>query len=221
MTRIATVAALAALLVPAGAAGAAEPRACAVTGLEGNRIEIAAAGGWLPLAGAELPEGPTRLRTGAGTRAEIRCADGLAVTLGPETEIDLSGLVGDPGRPVLLRLAAGIVGLVAPVAPAGGLAVETPLAIASVRSTEWLVEAGELGATAVFVRAGRVAVTPPGGAETWLLGPGEGIDLAPPPAPPTRGPGAVAAPADAEASVRRWPAERIAAAGARLGFGWR
>jgi hypothetical protein len=194
------------LLGFASTAAPAAERSCAVAGLTGTAIEIDAGSGWRALEGAALPAGAMRLRTGADTRAEIRCSDGIAVTLGIATEVELAALTGaaGPEAGVLIRLARGIIGLVAPERTTMRFEVETPLAIASVRSTEWLVDANPGVEDAVFVRKGLVLVT--AGGETYEVRAGEGVTILPskrakqPPAP--------------------WGAARIAAAGARLGHAW-
>lgn len=192
---------LAAALLSAGAAGAAD---CALHRLEGERIDIRGPAGWVALPGAALPPGAAALRTGPGTRVEIRCAGGVVVTLGEGTEIDLSELAAPADADgVLVRLFRGIAGFVAPEPQAAPIAVATPLAIASIRSTEWHVESARRTGTAVFVRKGRVAVT--AGAATVELAPGEGVDVATD--------GTLPAP-------HPWGAARIARAGGRLGFGW-
>jgi hypothetical protein len=193
-----------ALVASAGAA-AATTRSCSVTGKEGAGIEIESGGQWRPLAGGVLPEGTVRLRTDASTRAEITCDDGIVVTVGTATAVDLVWLTGEAGseRHVLLRLSEGIVGLLAPLRNWAGFTVETPLAIASIRSTVWLVEHEAATGTAVFVREGEVGVA--AGRERFGLKPAEGITI------PADGP---------PGAVTVWGEARVARAIARLGFGW-
>jgi hypothetical protein len=184
---------------------AADVPACALF-LDGSDAALWRDGVWRP-AGEGLLTDAAAIRTGPDTRAEIRCADGLTLTVGVGTEIAVESLIASarPTRNVVLRLLSGIAAMVAPRPRPGRTEIRGPLAIAAVRSTEWLVIAGPDGATAVFVRAGRVAVAPASGAAA-VLRPGEGIDVTP---------------ADGPRGVVRWGAPRIAAAGEALGFGWR
>ncbi|HUF55807.1 MAG TPA: FecR domain-containing protein [Thermohalobaculum sp.] len=194
------------LLLALGAiliAGAAEARECQVARLEGQTVRVWHEGTWSPL-GDRLPAGAAKIETGRETRVEIRCDDGVVVTVGIATEVNLEVLTGPQAgaAEAVLQLIRGIVGVVAPAV--SGFDVRTPLAIASVRSTEWLVEHGADEGSAVFVRAGRVGVRTPGG--RVALGPGEGITV-----PPS---------GEAE-PVKVWGAPRIERSGQALGFGWR
>ena len=83
--------------------------------------------------------------------------------------------------------------------------MRTPLAIASARTTTWLVEYAEATGTGVFVRLGSVDVAAARGGATARLDAGEGVTIVP---------GA------ARVQVVRWGEGRIAGAGATLGFGW-
>lgn len=183
---------------------AAAGRDCEVSRLEGDSLSIWQAGTWSELGPGPLPAAAAKLRTGTSARAEIRCDDGLVVTVGVATEVNLEVLVvpGDAG--VLLQLVRGILGLAAPDPVAGGVEVRTPLAIAAVRSTEWLVEHGDAEGSAVFVRAGRVGVR--AGTAAVTLGPGEGVTVEP---------------SGAVQPVKRWGAPRIARSTGALGFDWR
>ncbi|HET7410118.1 MAG TPA: hypothetical protein VFJ13_07940, partial [Paracoccaceae bacterium] len=81
--------------------------------------------------------------------------------------------------------------------------VHTPVAVAAVRSTEWLVEHVPGAASSVFVRSGRVAVS--NAEAAFVLGPGEGISL------------------DRDSVLRpvaRWGRARIEQTTGALGFGW-
>ena len=192
------------MLALALVAGAAEARECSVARLEGQAVRVWHEGGWSPLGTDRLPDGAAKIETGRETRVEIRCDDGVVVTVGVATEVNLEVLAG-PGAgaaEAVLQLIRGIVGVVAPAA--AGFQVRTPLAIASVRSTEWLVEHGAEEGSAVFVRAGRVGVVTP--SRRVVLGPGEGITV-----PPSGEAG----------PVKTWGAPRIERSGAALGFGWR
>ncbi len=161
----------------AGPAAAQAVRDCAVTALEGAGARAEQSGSWQEISTGGLPEGASRIETGPATRLEVTCTDGFVVTIGPESLADLSDLVRPDAEPgVLMSLLAGILGVVTPDRPEGPVAVQTPAAIAAVRSTAWLVEhdAGP-GTTAVFVRAGRVTVS--NREVAVVLRPGEGITL--------------------------------------------
>jgi ferric-dicitrate binding protein FerR (iron transport regulator) len=201
--RATLAAALAALLAAPVAAQA--PR-CVVSAIDGGDVALWNAGTWRAAAPGPLADGDAVLRTGPGSRAEVRCGSALVLTVGTGTEVNIEGL-GASSRHVILQLIEGIVGLVAPAPRRGRIELRGPLAIASARSTEWLVIVGADRGTATFVRAGTVAVRPLAGpSRLRLLGPGEGIDVRPAVAP---GP------------VVRWGAPRVAAASTALGFGWR
>lgn len=128
------------------------------------------------------------LRTGTDSRALIVCRDGLQITIGPGTEMAVRSVVTDRqgGVQVVLGLLGGIARLLGG-AIEGGRAVEidTRTAVASVRSTEWLVESTGEG-TGVLSLAGEVTVQGLAGGVV-VLRPGEGSDVAPgaPPRPAT------------------------------------
>lgn len=189
-----------------GGAQASELRDCRVERIEGESVRYWQDGTWAPLGTAALPASATKIETGPATRLEIVCDDGIVVTVGVGTEVNLEALAGASGRgqSVILQLIRGIVGIVAPERTWDGFDVRTPLAIASVRSTEWLVEHGTEAGTAIFVREGRVRVRHAGGAA--LLAEGDGITI-----PPVGAAGA----------VKQWGEARIEKSGAALGFGWR
>jgi hypothetical protein len=79
--------------------------------------------------------------------------------------------------------------------------VHTPDAIASVRGTEWAVDVSA-AETAAFVVKGSVAVQRRIDGQSVVLGPGEGVDVA-----PERNP----------LVVKRWPPARVKALLARFG----
>lgn len=129
------------------------------------------------------------IRTGRDSKVRIEGFGGLTIIVGPVTEVRVDRFIVERsgGLSVALRLARGIVRLIG-----GGLggpseiAVETPQAIAAVRSTDWLVDLTEAG-TGVFVAEGRVAVEGRAGGSISLDA-GEGTDVAPgrPPSEPRR-----------------------------------
>ena len=192
------------------AAAPAAARDCALARTEGGPVEIWRAGAWSAAVTGPLPSEELKLRTGPDARAEVVCEDGVTVTVAPGTEVNLETLTAPGGRArnVVLQLIRGLIGVVAPAPAWRSFETRTPLAIAAARSTEWLAEAPPSGAVGVFVRAGRVAVRPSGGADfpVATLDRGDGITVA----------------ADGAAGpVVAWGRPRIEAAGRALGFGWR
>ncbi|MDF2233983.1 FecR family protein [Albimonas sp. CAU 1670] len=201
-----TAVCLAALALGAQAAAA---RDCRLETLEGASAELWTERGWralspdaLPL---PLPRAAAILRTGPDARLLVLCDDGVAVTVGVASEVDLGTLVEPSREGVVMRLLRGALGAVA-TGTWPRFEVRTPLAIAAVRSTEWAVTHSPEEGSAVFVRAGAVAVRPAAAGAGVLLQAGEGVDVAPD--------GALGPPA-------RWGAARVAALGERLGPGWR
>jgi hypothetical protein len=116
----------------------------------------------------------------------IRFEDGSLCTIGPDSELVLADLAASAGG--WLELVRGIVRLIlAPGARSTETGVRTRAAVASVRSTDFIVDAA-LDRAAVFVADGAVLVTGRlTGASVTLQG-GEGTDvgLREPPTPPKR-----------------------------------
>lgn len=184
-------------------ARAQDPRFCQVEAIEGEGAYGWAAGEWEPLRTGQAVAFEGKVSTDGQTRVKIGCGDGIVVAIGTATEVNLETLVSQSDD-VILQLLNGIVGLIAPGERAGGFMVRTPVAIASVRSTEWLVEHEPADGSAVFVRAGRVGVAARAGGRA-TLGAGEGVSVAP----------------DGTAGeVKTWGEARIERSTARLGFGW-
>jgi len=203
--RCAAVAALLAILHPVSAS--AEARACAVAHVEGEHGRIRHDDVWRPLAVGALPAGEVRIETGPETRAQIACDDGVELTVGAGTTVDLERLIGEAGRErsVLLRLLEGVVGAVAPQRNWSRFDIQAPLAIASVRSTEWLVGHDPASGSFAFVRKGMVTVDPLAAGPPMDLEVGQGVDVTP---TGVEGP-------------RAWPVARIEQIGGRIGYGWR
>lgn len=192
--------------VLAAPAAPAASRSCVVDGLEGPEVRIWHQGAWSDATPGAAIAPESKVATGPGSRVNIACDDGLTVTIGAATEANLEQIVGPsgPSASAMVQLIRGIIGIVAPIRTWRSFEVRTPIAIASVRSTEWLVEHGESGGTAVFVRKGVVEVGADGAA--YRLNPGDGVTVT--------GAGSLA-------TVKQWGAERIARSGAALGFGWK
>lgn len=165
-------------LMPAGATGA-EPAIGRIVRLQGD-VQVLRHDRPTALAeGASLQVGDI-LRTGRNGKAELAGTGGLIVTIGEGSEVEVARYLAAAGGghlDVVVRLFSGIVRLIGePAAGMRRIDVETRTAVASVRSTDWLVERTEKG-TGVFVREGGVEVTGISGGVT-VLAPGEGTDVA-------------------------------------------
>lgn len=170
--------------------GIAAAAVCALVGF------IAFAGGAAAQSQAGCKPDPS---AGAGPAITLDCGFGLKITV--ERTARYAVVDGDKdGRADGLNLSRGAA--LVSLAPGGGRGFQilTPRAVASVRGTEWAVDAGA-EATSVLVLSGAVAVTPRGGGTGVVLRAGEGADV--------RGPGDVTA--------IRWGRARVAALLARFG----
>jgi hypothetical protein len=127
-----------------------------------------------------------RVVTAANGKVVIRFEDGSLCTIGPDSELLLAELSAPQGG--WLDLVHGIVRLIlAPGTRAAETGVRTRAAVASVRSTDFIVDA-ELDRAAVFVAEGRVTVTGrlTGAAVTLEAGEGTDVSLRGAPTPPKR-----------------------------------
>ncbi|SLN58792.1 FecR family protein [Oceanibacterium hippocampi] len=145
--------------------------------------------------GADVHAGD-RIVTPARSRVKIEFADSSIISIGASTDLELVTPT-DPGRGRgVFSLISGIVRmLLMPSDERDGFDIETRTAVASVRSTEWMIEAAD-DSTAVVVLAGRVVVAARASGQDVLLGPGIGTDQKgdmPPSAP------------------KKWGAKRVAA----------
>lgn len=179
------------VLVVAWPAPAAETAIGRIVRLEGDVVVVRAERALVLTEGAELHQGDV-LRTGADARALLVSPTGLEVTIGDRSEVAVAKWLATPdgGRlETILRLMSGIVRLVGEPRPGlRKVEVETRTAVASVRSTDWLVEVTPAG-TGVFVAEGGVEVLGLAGGEA-ILAAGQGTDVAPgarPTAPKTWG----------------------------------
>lgn len=118
------------------------------------------------------------IRTGTDGRAEVTFTDGSVLTVGPDSEVAVSFFAPEASESVaLLDLISGIARMTVNKATAWGrFEVRTTTAVASVRGTEYLVEALP-DKTAVFVAEGRVAVSSRAGAGTIILRKDQGVDV--------------------------------------------
>lgn len=193
---------LAGALVLVAQPALAEQRTCEVAEVSGDATlthdgSLAAAAVGADLAPSDL------LRTGSSGRIDVACSDGTRVTLGPDTEINLGSLVGeqDENGSIGMSLHRGIARFLAPVRTWGTFNVFGPVAVASVRSTEWIMETPKRG-TNVFVLDGVVEVQGKRG-NTVRLEPTYGVDVA--------ADGTMAAP-------KKWGAKRVTDVLTRLGL---
>lgn len=143
-----------------------------------------------------------RILTSEGARIEIAFEDGSRVVIGAGSEVVVTEYMTSAGgrrQGGVLSIIGGILrAVVSPGADAGGFDVHSRAAVASVRSTEFVVNATPEG-TAVFTVEGEVGVAPreaPGAAVA--VGPGEGVDV-----PLGAGP-------DVALEVKRWGEPRVA-----------
>jgi ferric-dicitrate binding protein FerR (iron transport regulator) len=130
--------------------------------------------------GADIYRGD-RLRTLEGAKLRIDFADGSELVLGDNSILAVSRYAPGAGEG-LLELVAGIVRTALSRSTAWRrFDVRSQNAVASARSTEWIVTTSA-GGDAVFVVTGQVAVSAAG--SQVVLGEGEGTDIRPA-APPT------------------------------------
>ena len=189
-------------LLVLGGPALAQQRSCEITEVSGEASLTQADVRTTAQVGASI--GPRDLlQTGPSGRVEVVCSDGARVTLGPDTQIGLGSLVGEQAgdSSIGMSLHRGIARFLAPVRTWGSFNVFGPVAVASVRSTEWIMETPE-GATNVFVREGEVEVRSIRG-QAALLAPTYGVNVAPD--------GTMAQPT-------QWGAQRVANVLSRLGL---
>jgi len=177
------LAALIAGLVPGSGLRAMPPEPVGtIVHREGTVLVLREVGATILATGAPVYAGD-RILTNAGARARVTLADGGTLSIGPGSLVVVADYrqSEEGALEATVSLFLGILRAVVPPASAseGRFAVQTQAAIASPRSTRFVVSVGEGGShTAVFVVAGLVAVTAtaPGG-ETVRLEDGLGIDI--------------------------------------------
>lgn len=129
-------------------------------------------------AGQEIQRLDEILTSGDG-RLRLAFRDGTVITVGPNSRVlvqyYLDALNLQDERPRFLTLVFGILRASVPKISSLGWSVETRAAIASSRSTEWIVEA-DAETTSVLVLGGRVEVADTQGSQILLTG-GEGVDV--------------------------------------------
>jgi hypothetical protein len=125
-----------------------------------------------------------QLVTGVGGRVEMRCPDGSSLIVGERSTVRLSIFITDDRpRNAVVELLEGIVRTLLP----GGHSWErfdvvTRTAVASVRSTIWIVDA-KPDTTGVFVEDGNVLVSSRANQAQVYLPAGFGVDVGAQPAP--------------------------------------
>jgi len=144
-----------------------------------------------PLAvGASIRRGD-RIFVGPDSRAKLRLADGTVIAAGAASEVRIDEFTAEKdvsGLGTILSLLRGIVRATLSGATAPSrFEVRTQAAVASARSTDFVVESRDV-ATSVVAIAGRVAVSTARPPAEVLLDPGFGTDViaGSPPAPPAK-----------------------------------
>ena len=179
---------------------AAEDRTCQISEVAGSATVVNAGNKGKAEAGMAL-SGTDELSTGKDGRIEVTCSDQTVVTLGPSSDISLGSLVGPKNGNIGMSLHRGIARFLAPVRTWGAFNVFGPVAVASVRSTEWIMETPKKG-TNVFVITGVVQVRAKAGGSIFLAA-GQGIDVSP---------------AGVMGEPKKWGEKRIAAVKKKLGL---
>jgi ferric-dicitrate binding protein FerR (iron transport regulator) len=174
-----------------------------VRALVGTATVTRDAGSLQLAAGSDVQEGD-RVATGAASRVEIGFGDGSTLVIGESSRVSLPHFEPSPaGGSALLELLEGILRIdILSDGAWRSFEVRTYTAVASARSTQWVVEA-KTGTTGVFVVDGTVEVTDRLGRGAVLLEEGFGTDVAfgTSPAPPKRWGAARAASAVARTSM--------------------
>ncbi len=173
------VAALLFLAIAAGAppAIAAEPAVARVVQQEGS-ARVIRNDDARPLGQGATVFARDRIVTDEGGRLKIEFADRSLIVIGSDTQIFIADYAisrNDQRLGAILSLLSGIVRAVV-ASPGGHFDISSRAAVASARSTEWLMEA-DGGRTAVFAAAGSVAVQAVGTNALALLEPGQGTDV--------------------------------------------
>jgi hypothetical protein len=199
------LAAIGAWLVPGltRPAEAAAGTAGQVSRLSGT-VTILRDGGEMTTAVGDEVRVEDSIRCGTGSRAEVTFSDGSVLTIGPESEVEIAFFAPEASESTaLLDLVSGIARMTVNKATSWGrFEVRTATAVASVRGTDYLVEAVP-GKSAVFVAEGRVAVSSRAGSGTVILRQGQGVDV-----PAERGP----------LNIKTWGEKRRKEALARVTF---
>lgn len=132
------------------------------------------------------------------TRQLITCGEALVFEREPGTDVTIVERRGSASpKEIILENGAIFIKVLPGSQPTQ---IRTPHAIAAVRGTTYVVDAGAFS-TSVFVIEGAVVVSKPDSAPGVTLGPGQGVDVEP----------------TAPLNVNRWSAERVSSLLARFG----
>jgi len=131
-------------------------------------------------------------------RQLITCGAALVLEREPGTDVTIFER-GGGAEPKVIMLKNGAI-LIEVLPGSTPTQIRTPHAIAAVRGTIYVVDAGT-DSTSVFVIKGAVAVSKPDHGSTVTLGPGQGVDVKP----------------TAPLTVKRWGAGRVSLLLARFG----
>ncbi len=132
------------------------------------------------------------------SRQLISCGDGLVVEREAGTKITIVERQSN-APPEAIELESGAI-FIEVVSGSRGTQIRTPHAIAAVRGTTYVVDAG-LTSTSIFVVKGAVEVRKTNNPSTVTLGPGQGVDVDP----------------ETPLDVKTWGANRVSALLARFG----
>jgi len=164
----------------AGPAAAEQATACEVTRVVG-RATVVREGASLPLSANVLLYERDQVATGPDGRVEIRCEDGSTIVVGDRSTVSLASFVTPPtqrGWVGVLLMIEGILRVTLPGTKRWNrLEIVTETAVASARSTAWIVDARK-ETTGVFAVEGRVRVVGKAGGEV-TLSPRQGTDVRP------------------------------------------
>lgn len=167
--------------VPVGEALAATRAiGCSATRLVGTVIVVRGTTSVPVAPGTKFGDGDL-IVTGHGARLRITCADGATVTVGEQTNVSLATLqagAGGSGGTAVWDLVVGILRVtLSGRMPWQRFEVTTRTAVASARSTDWIVDAMH-DKTAVLVVKGAVGVSGQATPGEVLLRAGDGTDIA-------------------------------------------
>ena len=166
------------LAAPAGAADSAVPIARVIQ--QDGSVAVQRGGESLDSHLGRLLFAGDRVVTPSDGRVLIEFPDRSRLSLGADTQVVLDEYSLAPGSGRLkgfLSLLAGILRMsIVHSTRADDFGIRTQTAIASVRSTDWIVEAGA-GDTQVFVVSGAVRVSDSGGGGAVELAAGEGTGV--------------------------------------------
>ncbi|WP_162906839.1 FecR family protein [Algihabitans albus] len=176
--RVACLAIFCLSLMAAGSAAQAQETVAQVEAVSGRAVLQRGLTSLTVEAGLDVQRLDEIMTSGDG-RLRLAFLDGTVITVGPNSRVlvqyYLDALNVQDRRPRFLTLVVGILRASVPKISSLGWSVETRAAIASSRSTEWIVEASA-ETTSVLVLGGRVEVTDTQGGRLLLTG-GEGVDV--------------------------------------------